>query len=54
MVHVPQDGHDGLANGSHRRRTKKSTLLEECGPESSAETFYGRNMRSWKDEVLAW
>src|SRR6266849_6868717 len=28
MVHVSQDGHDGLANGGHRRRTKNPTLLE--------------------------
>src|SRR5437879_1951675 len=28
MVHVSQDGHDGLANGSHRRRTKIPMLLE--------------------------
>src|SRR5206468_7122880 len=28
MVHVSQDGHDGLANRSHRHRTKNQTILE--------------------------
>src|SRR2546422_4904777 len=32
MVHVSEDGHDGLANGSHRHRTKNPSLLEGCGP----------------------
>src|SRR5437867_4021866 len=28
MVHVSEDGHDGLANRSHRHRTKNQTILE--------------------------
>src|SRR3989442_2508121 len=32
MVHVSQNVHDGLANGSHRRRTKNPSLLDGCGP----------------------
>src|SRR2546425_403518 len=36
MVHVPQDGHDGLANGGHRRRTKNPTLLNGWPPRSWA------------------
>src|SRR3989449_5401014 len=37
MVHVSQDGHDGLANRGHRRRTKNPSLLEGCGPVSSTK-----------------
>src|SRR2546428_680191 len=46
MVHVSQDGHDGLANGSHRHRTKNPSILEGCGPRSSAEPLCRRNMPS--------
>src|SRR2546428_359065 len=48
MVHVSQDGHDGLANGSHRHRTKNPSILEGCGPGSSAEPLCRRNMPSWR------
>ena len=30
MVHVPEDGHDGLANRGHRQ-SKKSRILEDLG-----------------------